>query len=133
MTEVFVGPAMRLHTKGTFLGKPFARDFDQPDTTDLRDAVVVGLARMGLLHNVIDLAQGNGPEHADGTVREWLQPHDFRRVRGGVTYQLRVSGKETSEVTLTIKSGLPQKRTMTVHFPNGDMRVTETYRFPVKR
>lgn len=132
-TGVSVGPATRLHTQGTFMGTPFQRDFDQPTTPALRDAVVLGMTRMGLLHNVVNLAQGNGIDRADGTVRDWLSAAMFRRVKGGVAYTVLIDGKNAGFTTLLIdaKTKRPRKRTEVVHFPNGDMRVTETYRFPV--
>lgn len=133
--EIFIGPATRVHTKGAFMGTPFARDFDQPTTTDLRDAVLIGLSRMGALHNLIEISQGNPPDHAAGGVREWLQAVKFRRVKGGVSYVVHVEGKDTGEATLLIdaRTRLPRSRKLTVHFPNGDMLVTETYRYPKKR
>ena len=131
-SDVSVGPMTRVHARGSFMGAPFEKDFDQQTTPELRDALVLGLSRMGLLHNVVNLSQGNGIDHAAGGAREWLEPVKFRRVKGGVAYVLRVDGKETGEATLLIdaKTQRPKKRNLTVHFPNGDMRVTETYRFP---
>lgn len=128
--RVFIGPATRLRASGTWKGEPFTRSFDQPTTPGLRDAVVLGMTRMGVLHSVARLMQGGGPDHADGTVREWIEPHDFRLVKGGVAYRLRVGGEEAGEVRLTLANGLPRRRIQEVHFPNGDMRVTEEYRFP---
>jgi hypothetical protein len=63
-----------------------------------------------------------------------LQVRKFVRKRGGVAYTLNVAGKDAGEAVLLIdaKTRLPRKRTLTVHFPDGDMRVTETYRFPEK-
>lgn len=133
-SDVSVGPATRIHARGTLMGKPFERDFDEPTTPELRDAVVIGLARMGLLHNVVHVSRGEPIDHASGGARDWLQPVGFRRVRGGVAYALVVNGKQSSEVTLLIDSRQrPKKRTMVVHFPEGDMRVTETYRFPARK
>ncbi len=134
-SELSVGPATRLHAQGTFAGKPFEKSFDEPTTPALRDAFVVGLARMGLLHNVVRLSRDQPPDHADGTVREWLQAVSFRRVKGGVSYALQVGGRQSGESTLSInaQTRLPSKRTLVVHFPEGDMRVIETYRFPAKR
>ncbi len=130
-SELSVGPATRVHTKGSFMGAPFARDFDEPTTADLRDAVVIGLSRMGLLHNVVNLSQGGGIDHGGGGARDWLEAVDFKRVKGGVAYALRVSGKQTAEATLLIdRQQRPLKRDMIVHFPNGSMHVIETYRFP---
>jgi hypothetical protein len=134
VADLSVGPAARLRAKGTFQGKPFEKSFDQPATPELRDALLLGLTRMGLLHNVVRLAHDQGPDHADGTVREWLRPIKFRRVKGGVRYAITVGGVETGENTVLIdsKTKLPRRRTTVVHFPSGDMRVTETYRFPVR-
>ena len=133
-SDVSVGPATRLHTKGAFMGTAFAKDFDEPTTPELRDALVLGLSRMGLLHNVVNLSQGNGIDHASGGAREWLEPVKFRRVKGGVAYTLLVSGKETGTATLLIDSRKrPRKRKLVVHFPNGEMRVTESYRFPAPK
>jgi len=134
-TEVFIGPAVRLRARGTWLGQPFAKDLDQPATPALRDAVLIGLTRMDLLHNVVNLAQGNPPDHAQGGVRESLQAVKFRRAKGGVSYVLDVDGRETGETTLFIdrKTRLPQSRHLTLHFPGGDMRVSESYRFPKKK
>jgi hypothetical protein len=134
-TEVSIGPAVRLHARGTFDGKPFAHDFDEPSTPALRDAVVLGMTRNGLLHNLSNLAQGNGIDHADGGARDWITAEKFRRVKGGVSYVILLGGKDFGFATLLIdaKTKLPRKRTQVVHFPDGDMRVTETYRFPAKR
>ncbi len=134
-TDLSVGPEVRIHSEGALMGKPLAVDYDQPSNPGLRDAVIVGLARMGMLHNVVNLAQGGGIDHADKDVREWLKPVKFRRVKGGVAYKVTVDGKESGEATLLInaKTKLPSKRTLTVHFGNGDMKVSETYRFPAKR
>jgi hypothetical protein len=133
--DLSIGPAARVHATGTFQGKPFEKSFDQPATPALRDAFVLGLTRMGLLHNVVRLAHDQAPDHADGTVRDWLRPVKFRRVRGGVRYAITVGGTETGETTLLIdaKTKLPRRRTAVIHFPGGDMRVTESYRFPVRR
>jgi hypothetical protein len=93
------------------------------------------MTRMGLLHNVVNLSQGNGIDHADGSARDWLKVTAFRRVKGGVSYALLLDGKEFGSATLLIdaKTKLPRKRTQVVHFPNADMHVTETYRFPAKQ
>ena len=134
-TEVSIGPVVRLHTRGTFLGKPLARDFDEPATPALRDAVVLGMTRIGLLHNLVNLSQGTGIDHADGSARDWIKAETFRRVKGGVSYLILIDGKEVGSATLLIdaKTKLPRKRTQVVHSPDGEMRVTETYRFPAKR
>lgn len=136
VTDVSVGPATRLHSKGTFLGQKFEKNFDQPTTSGLRDAVLIGMTRMGLLHNVANLTQDLPPDHADkDDIRDWLKAVKFKKAKGGVRYTINIEGKDRGETTLTIdaKTKLPKRRTALIHFPGGDMRVTETYRFPVKK
>src|SRR4051812_36427808 len=135
VTDVSVGPATRLHSKGSFLGKNFEKNFDQPTTPGLRDAVLLGMTRMGLLHNVANLTQDLPPDHADKDVREWLKAVKFKRAKGGVSYSINLDGIDRGETTLVIdsKTKLPKKRTALIHFPQGEMRVTETYRYPVKK
>jgi hypothetical protein len=135
VTDVSIGPETRLHSQGTFLERPFQKNYDRPTTPGLRDAVVLGMTRMGLLHNVANLTQDLPPDHADKEVRDWLKPVKFRRVKGGVAYSINIDGQDRGETTLLInaKTKLPSKRTAVIHFPNADMRVTETYRFPVKQ
>lgn len=131
-TSVSIGPATRLHSRGRLEGEVFEKDLDRQTSPELREAVVLGLTRMGLLHNVVRLAQDQPLDHADGTVRDWLRAVKFRRVKGGVRYSINLEGKDRGTVTLLInaKSKMPVKRTAVVHFPRGDMRVTETYVFP---
>ena len=55
--------------------------------------------------------------------------------KGGAAYSINVEGQDRGETTLFIdaKTKLPRKRTAVAHFTKADMRVTETYRFPVKQ
>jgi hypothetical protein len=135
VSELSIGPETRLHARGTFAGRPFDKTFNQPTTPGLRDALLVGLTRMGMLHNVVNLSQDLPPDHADADVRAWLRAVKFARVKGGVKYTVNVEGQDHGETTLFIdaRSKLPVKRTEVIHFPSGDMRVSETYRFPRKR
>ena len=126
-SDISVGPMVRFHTSGQFMGAPFTKDFDQPSTPELREAVLLGLSRMGALHNAVNVSQGNGIDRAR------VEAVNFKRAKGGVSYSVQVNGKITGESTLSIdaKTKRPLKRSMVVHFPNGEMRVTETYKFPV--
>jgi hypothetical protein len=104
----------------------------------LREGVVVGFVRMGLLHDVARLATGKPPDYIDGSARSHLTIVGAVRspgevVRGAPTeqwdYALQVDGKRTSDVTvwLDARSGLPVRRRVVVHFPEGDMDVGEEY------
>lgn len=125
-----VGVRSRLTARGSFMGTPFDKTFDQPTTPELRDALLIGLVRMGVLHNVVNLMAGQAPDHSTGGAREWLTPHDFKPLKNGVAYKLRLAAREAGEAKLYFdKRGFPELRDLLVHFPQGDMHVIETYQF----
>lgn len=138
--------AVRLDYEGTFAGEarapwllhdaegtrggsaPDAAAFERPPLPATREAVVIGLTRMGALHNLARLSSGEPPDHAEGGVREWVRAEDL--VDGGrrLDYRLVVDGQPSGEVSLFLNAnGLPARREQTVHFEDGDMRVTERY------
>lgn len=145
-----------LSAKGTFAGTPvvlrFLSDgdrmtggseehaFEADVPAALREALVIGLTRMGLLHNLARLSAGSPPDHATGGVREWVRVGEVsvgREPRPAITSEFRelsfpifVSGKRSGEATLRIdRNGLPARREQTVQFPTGMMRVVEEYEF----
>jgi hypothetical protein len=121
--------------RGGDLSAPFT--FDTPPA--LRDGLDVVFLRMGMLHNVERLSRGQPPEGVDGKARAWLantkvdhQPGE--PIRGAstdrYTFVLSVDRKPGSaDVVLWVDSqtGLPLRRDLVVHFPEGDMRVREEY------
>lgn len=140
------GGRARLESEGTFAGDEVSlllvsdgrrmRMTNGADTTEvaappaLREALVVGLTRMGVLHNLARLTELAPPDHADGGVREWVEPVDFRREeRGAVGFDIRVAGERTGSARLFLApgTGLPGERRQTVRFPEGEMQVTELY------
>lgn len=108
-----------------------------PRPAELRDAIVIGLTRMGLLHNLAVLTGGRGPDHAGGGVREWVESRDvaFAETDDDTTvvleFAIRVAGADsgTARLELDRATGLPRRREQTVQFPQGEMRVVEIYRF----
>lgn len=91
------------------------------------EAVVIGLTRMGLLHNLAALSTVSPPDHSDGGITEWVVVQDFEDGDGGVAFSIFVEGDKTSDVTLTIEDGIPVRRRQVVQFPGGEMIVSEEY------
>jgi hypothetical protein len=104
----------------------------------LREAVVLGMTRMGLLHNLARLTVAKPPDHAEGGVAEWVETHSAawgptESVEGvearALRFALRVAGTEATEATLWLDTatGLPVRRDQTTEFPGGTMTVVERY------
>ena len=145
------GDEVTLEAEGEFAGEPMrarlsadargmsggngATGFDGPRPEGLREALVVGLVRMGILHNLARLSAGAAPDHADGGVREWVVATDPRWVApeaegasAGVGFGITVAGSPAGEAELWLDArGLPLGRRQVVRFPGGEMRVTEEY------
>jgi hypothetical protein len=111
-------------------GKPTASS-PQPCAPEVRDALVIGMLRMGLLHNAAMLIGGNWPDHAEGNVHNWVrierwQTLDARSIKFDVVVRTDVMG----DATLTFDAagaGLPSERRQLIHFEEGDMDVSERY------
>ncbi len=120
--------------KATRDGREAAVAYGAATTPALREAVLVGMARMGALHNVLRASAGEPPDHAEGGARAWITLQDARFTFSDHTIAVRlaVDGKPVAEATLFLgDDGAPLRRLQTVHFPNGDMRVDERYRFTI--
>jgi hypothetical protein len=115
--------------------------YDRETPRALNDALVVGFTRMGLYYNLFSLLEGKPPAHADGTVEEWAQVSDFRfaapdpssKVRGrSIRFSVTVAGEDFAEADYWISPlvRIPVERKQTVHLPQGDLEVVESYEFP---
>lgn len=138
--------------EGTFGGEPAApfltvsegrmtggnrdRTFQEEAPPHVREALVMGLTRMGLLHNLARLVAGSPPDRADGTVGDWVKVHDLaleaprEDVPGstGIRFGISVAGQPAGEATLWLgENGQPVLREQIVRFPAGEMRVVERY------
>jgi hypothetical protein len=103
-------------------------------------ALLVGLLRMGLLHNVARLHGLEGPDHAGGGVEQWVVLEGFRpttyalegELEGAMSFgfDLVVGGEPAGSARLWLDpaSGLPRRREQTVRFPQGEMKVVEDYK-----
>ena len=96
----------------------------------LREALVLGLTRMGIMHNLARLTEAAPPDHAEGGVGEWVRTIDIRSEgEGNITFELEVAGVESASVTLLMAptTELPGERIQTVRFSDGDFEVRELY------
>lgn len=120
--------------RGGNRGQPF----DLDAAPGLREGVVVGFVRRGLLHDVARLASGKTPDTIDGSARRHLEVVGATHapgepIRGAATEQwtwaLYVDHVHGADETLWLdaRTGLPLRRRVVVHFPEGDMDVGEEY------
>lgn len=96
----------------------------------LKEALILGLTRMGVTHNVLRLAELLPPDHADGRVDSWVQAADVRREeRGNLAFNVEADGAPGEAVVLYMAPGteLPGERQQTHQFPDGEASVTEIY------
>lgn len=157
------GERLQLSATGSFAGTPvevrlFAdgermqatvggkTTLDLPQPAELKRAIVVGLTRMGVLHNIAVMLGGRPPDHADGGVDEWVTvdavtaapkvtPDELSEASEGgavVSFDLTVAGQPAGEVSLWVDPGAqrPLERHQAVTFPEGVMTVREVYRQP---
>ncbi|HVY46380.1 MAG TPA: hypothetical protein VHB21_10900, partial [Minicystis sp.] len=114
--------------------KPFA----SATAPALGNAVLFGVTRMGILHDLVGLERGAPPDGADGSIDRFARVADVRRGPpewvGGVEadrYDFKVVVRERPRAEATVwvdrRSGLPLRRHQVVHFPEGDATVDEVY------
>ena len=137
----FAGAPQQLELRGdaqalaTYVGAE--SHWTGPRPPALIEAVVIGLTRQGLLHNLAMLTGGLPPDHADGRVTEWVEfvepqlgpPEVFGVGQARpLEFQITVEDQLVGHATLWLdERGLPIERRQVVNFPEGQMRVTERY------
>ncbi len=157
------GDRLQLSATGTFAGTPIdvrltadgermrattagRTTVDVPQPGDLKRAIVVGLTRMGVLHNIAVMLAGRPPDHADGGVEQWVVAAAFTsepkvepaelaadsETGAIVSFDLTVAGEPAGQVSLWVDpdAGRPFERHQAVTFPEGLMTVREVYRTP---
>jgi hypothetical protein len=105
---------------------------EAPVPGHLREALVIGFMRMGLLHNLARLTGNAPPDHAEGGAGEWVGVGPFLpdTVPGSSTLSFRISvaGEPAGTASLEVSpDGYPTIRHQTVQFDAGEMRVLERY------
>ena len=97
----------------------------------LRESVLLGLVRMGLLHNIAMMVAGKPPEHADGNFRSWVRLDSLNYLQddeNSIAFSIRVAGQTMGSGILVFDAdGVLAGRSQTVHFDEGDMQVTESF------
>ncbi len=144
-SELFLGEGQRarLDVHGTFEGRPvttwFVCDGESmqvrgrgavPSAPEVRDALVIGLVRMGLLHNAALLVGGAAPDHAAGGVRGWVKAERprSREPATDIAYDVVVKHDVLGEAVLSLSAEEePVARTAEMHFEEGDMKSTEKF------
>lgn len=140
-----MGPADQVSftASGAFAGKPvdLALRSDRGElrigsttvrTPDhLKEALLIGLRRMGILHNLARLTAAREPDRANGGVRESVTVSAFgarARESDALSFEITVAGQPAGSASLELDaSGRPVARRQIVKFPSGEMRVTERY------
>jgi hypothetical protein len=97
------------------------------------EALLLGVTRMGALHNWAKVIGGADPDDGNGDIRTWVTVEELGwkgetpRSRT-LTFRIVVEEQPVGEGELTLgPDGWPVRREQLVHFPEGDMRVVETY------
>ena len=155
------GEGLLLRARGTFDGEPVelaleadgrrlrgsggSAKLDLPQPDALTESIVIGLTRMGLMHNLAVLLGGRPPDHADGGVQQWVRAEGVedgarigppepiaraqRETASPISFAIIVADTHVGDATLWRDSGtrLPVERHQVVRFPEGELRVRETY------
>ena len=104
----------------------------------LNEGVIIGMARMGILHNLAVLSGPSIPAGTDGNVQEWLAVTNFawgdeETIDGVITetmtFEISVGGEPSAKARLWLnkETGFPVQRQQVVQFPEGEMTAVEVY------
>jgi hypothetical protein len=130
---------VRFVSDGTHMeGGPRGQSFAMDVAPAIREGIVLGFVRMGITHDLAMLSSGRPPDYIDGSARKHLEVVGAAHapgeaVRGAPTEQwtwaLFVDHQRSADETLWVdaKTGLPVRRRVVVHFPEGDMEDGEEY------
>lgn len=130
----FAGNPVEIHLNSRgerMFGGSADKSFREDTPPALNEGPVLGLTRMGILHNLAMLSAGAPPDGTDGQIRDWVQARNFStdKATRAIRFEIVVSGTPSGEVELWVdeETGMPKRRMQTVHFPEGDMHVEEVY------
>lgn len=119
---------IELNPAGSMATEQKTVHFLEPDTPELRSAVVAGWVRMGMTHNVYRLYTGEKVDlnmAAVQTANVRFDPAERK-----FTFDVLANGTDVADAQLwLLPNGLPLRREQTVRFPNGEMKVIEGYQW----
>ena len=108
------------------------RELYRVETPFLDEAILLGLTRMGILHNLARFFSESPPDHADSGIGDWLMVQNESSQGDSIRFDLDVSGQRAATIALTLDAdGLPLRRLQRVEFPGGVMSVREDYHFEI--
>jgi hypothetical protein len=94
----------------------------------LWNALVIGLTRMGVLHNIANLSAEQMPDHASAGVADWVTVNNIHSDEYSHAFDIVVAGTAAGSAKLTLDTNKnPLKREQRVAFPGGEMIVVENY------
>ena len=122
-------------------GRGGARAFDLPQPEALREALAVGIVRMGILHTLAMLVAGQPPEVPEGGVQAWLvttptpgeptvavmDPFHDALPPDPITFRTAVGGDDSVRATVWVEEGALRERQQETRFPEGTMTVQEAF------
>lgn len=129
----FAGQTLSLalyNDQGDLRFGPVERMRTTTEPAQLSEALIIGITRMGILHNIARLSASEAPDHAEGGVQDWVTvngvvaPANSRRINFNIVVADEPSG---SASVLLDPFGMIVKRDQTVEFPQGEMVVVERY------
>jgi len=129
--NVLPGNVASIDADGEMAGKPSTIRYSANGSpAQISHALIVTLVRMGMTHDLYVLTNKQPPAFADGGVDEGLKldklAWDAKEKK--FTYHLVVDNHDSGEGELWVgRHDYPTRRKLTVHFPQGDMKVDERY------
>lgn len=109
-----------------------------PCPPGLQPALMLGMTRMGLLHNVAMAWAGRPPDKSElagdeavAAIDAWVITQAHRNAPDGgegIAFDIAVEGAPVGDASLVLDGrGLPASRAQTVRFDGGEMKVIEQY------
>lgn len=102
-----------------------------PTAPHLREVLVVGMTRIGLLHNLARLSGDLEPDHSQQGIGDWLAIPAVGESGDRLIFDIHVSGTRAACATLDFRGAtattLPSDREQIVYFDEGEMNVSESY------
>jgi hypothetical protein len=111
---------VRIDAGGNIGGQQKSIRYERP--VEHRTDVLTSWVRIGLGHNLFRVMSGNETEGIEAATT------DFRGDPAHFTFDIVIGGTKMGSAELWLDAnGLPLRREQTMHFPDGDMKVTERY------